>query len=339
MYSGRKVIDTHGHLSAPPQFEAYGFNLVIGTPNAFAPYHMDDALLDTAARRHVAILDERSIDVQLISPRPFAMMQWERPTIVEHWTRATNDLIAQTCRLHPTRFRGVAQLPQRSDAATADCLPELDRCINDLGFVGALITPDPGGDRKTPKLDSEYWFPLYQRAEALRVTLVVHGSGPREDRRIVHGYDLTGDPQMDRQFNFLMEQTLATLVLERGHVFEQFPDLKMVVVHCGGAPSRFVPQPPRPGQSARDLSGNLFFDTCAYDKWFLTAALRQRGTGRMVFGTEAPGAGTSMVNPDTGRPSDDLIPVLDSLDFLTTEDKAMLFHDNPLRVFPLLGSV
>lgn len=263
------------------------------------------------------------------------MLHWERPLVVEHWTRTTNDVISQACRLHPNRFRGIAQLPQQTDLDTSNCIAELDRCVNELGFVGAILNPDPGGERKTPKLDSEYWFTLYKRAEELDATLIVHGSAPRDDRRIVHGYDMTGDPQMDRQFNFMAEQTLATLVLERGLVFERFPRLKVLVVHCGGAPSRLVPGTARV-KARVDLGQNLFFDTCAYDRWFLTAAVQQRGADRMLFGTEAPGAGTNTVNPDTGRPSDDLVPLIDSFEFLTAEEKGKIFHDNPRRAFPLL---
>jgi 4-oxalmesaconate hydratase len=52
----------------------------------------------------------------------------------------------------------------------------------------------------------------------------------------------------------------------------------------------------------------------------------------MLFGTEAPGSGGSP-RPDTGRPSDDLFPVIDSLEFLSHEDKLKIFHKNPLKVF------
>jgi hypothetical protein len=52
----------------------------------------------------------------------------------------------------------------------------------------------------------------------------------------------------------------------------------------------------------------------------------------MLIGTESPGSGGA-VRPDTGKASDDMIPVLDGLKFLTAEDKRKIFQTNPLKVF------
>jgi hypothetical protein len=56
----------------------------------------------------------------------------------------------------------------------------------------------------------------------------------------------------------------------------------------------------------------------------------------MLFGTEAPGSGTGIINPLTGRPSDDIIPVIDSIEGLTLEDKHKIFGDTARKIFPLL---
>ena len=58
---------------------------------------------------------------------------------------------------------------------------------------------------------------------------------------------------------------------------------------------------------------------------------------QVVFGTEAPGSGTSDLNVETNKPSDDLIPVLEGFDFLTNDDRRKILHDNAMRVFPLLA--
>ena len=57
---------------------------------------------------------------------------------------------------------------------------------------------------------------------------------------------------------------------------------------------------------------------------------------RMLFGTEAPGTGTGVINPETNKPSDDLIPLIDSIGFLNGEDKIKIFAGTAKRIFPLL---
>jgi predicted TIM-barrel fold metal-dependent hydrolase len=357
MYNNKPVIDVHGHISTPPHFRAYAFSLqIIRTPGS--ELTIPPAAMRAALDQHLQAMDERGIDVQLLSPRPVAMMHWERPFLVDDWTRTTNDVIAEQCRAEPRRLVGIAQLPQNLQRGCEACTAELQRCVEELGFVGAILNPDPGSNRQAPLLSNPYWYPIYEKAQSLNATLVVHPS-------------ITLDPRLDGiphayQYNNLTEETLATLSLETSDVFDRYPDLRMVICHCGGALRRMLyegqpfdalrerrgeisPVGPSGRQGGgqvgmrtgkkkvvRDLSRNLFFDTCAYDPHFLTAAIRQRGVDRMVFGTEAPGAGTDVLNNDSGRPSDDVLAMIAGFDFLALEDKLAIVHGNPRRVFPLL---
>ena len=104
--------------------------------------------------------------------------------------------------------------------------------------------------------------------------------------------------------------------------------------HCGGGLDRFSKTDPHLPQ--KDLSRNLFFDTCAYESIFLEAAIKQRGVERTVFGTEAPGSGRHVI-PETGRSGDDLVPVIDSFSFLSQEDKIKIFNENPKKVIPAMA--
>src|SRR5262249_38319270 len=83
---------------------------------------------------------------------------------------------------------------------------------------------------------------------------------------------------------------------------------------------------------------NLFYDTSAYDLNFLEAGLKQHGVSQSLFGTEAPGSGGAP-RPDTGRPHDDLVPVIANFGFLSEEDKIAIFNQNPGRLFPRLAEV
>jgi predicted TIM-barrel fold metal-dependent hydrolase len=346
MYHGERVIDVHGHMSTPPHFRAFAYNMIAlrsaeGSPN------ISDQLMQSALDRHLRIMDERDIDVQMISPRPVAMMHWEMKPLVNHWTRVTNDVIFQQTKMHPDRYVGVAQLPQHQSVDTSNCLEELDRCVQEMNFVGALVNPDPGADRQTPGMDQDYWFPLYKRAEELQVPLIVHPAITRDPRvdNLPHSY----------QYNNLTEEALAKLLLEHSDVFERFPNLTVIICHCGGALSRWVLHGKASGEAGGgsvDISraqssggeevverlrpNNLYYDSCAYNKDFLATAIKEHGVDRMLFGTEAPGSGTAVLNPETGKPSDDLIPVIESMDFLSKEDKQKILRNNAIRLFPRL---
>lgn len=209
------------------------------------------------------------------------------------------------------------------------------------------MNPDPGAGRKAPGVHEAYWYPLYEAAQQLDVTLIVHPSISRDPRIAIlpHSY----------QFNNLVEEALATQLYEASDVFERFPGLRVVICHCGGALSRFVPSTARRsgemggGQVgmatraaehtavARDLSNNLFFDTCAYDLDFLATAIKQKGVASMLFGTEAPGSGTALVNAETDRPSDDVLALLEHMQFLSDDDRLAIVNGNVIRAFPRLA--
>ncbi len=345
MYNGTMVLDIHGHVVSPPAFSALAQRLtILRTPTA-EPFRMDDELVEKYCQEHLRYLDDRDIDVQFVSPRPVSMMHWETPTLQRNWCRATNDLLAQQHRLHPDRIWGVAQLPQTVKRDTSVCIDELERCFTELnGFVGAVVNPDPGGDNQYQGMNDEAWFPLYEKAQELKTPLIVHASISRDPRITIipHNY----------QYNFMTEQSLATLLLENSDVFERYPELRVIICHCGGTLSRFIPRAESSGIAGggqvgigtrapaahveeHDWSDNLFFDTCSYDQDFLETALKQRGVDQMMFGTEAPGSGTGVLNPDTGKPADDMVPVIDRISFLTADDKRKLFRDTTLRVFAL----
>ncbi len=323
MHNGYKVVDVHGHMTTPPQFRGHLAGMVAQNTAGWGKLDISDEELEAAQGRHLKVMDERNIDLQLLGPRPIAMWHWLRPFLQDDWCTKTNDVIARICKLHPDRFVGMAQLPQNRDRDTRSCIPEFERCVKELGFVGGYVNPDPGADKQTPGMADEYWYPIYEKSQELDAPLMVHPS-MSHDPRIEH-------IPANYQMNNYTEEFLAMHILGHSKVFEIFPRLKILICHCGGALNRFIPTDPHNSQT--DLKNNLYYDACAYDKDFLAAAIKQRGVDQMCFGTEAPGSGGAK-RPDTGRPSDDLVPVIDSLEFLTADDKEKIFHKNPLKVFP-----
>jgi predicted TIM-barrel fold metal-dependent hydrolase len=321
MHNGYKVIDVHGHMTTPAPFRQFLAETVAqNTPGR--KLELTDEQLENAQQRHLKFMDERDIDIQLIGPRPIAMWHWMRPFLQEYWCRVTNDVIARIVNLHPDRFRGMAQLPQSKERDTRNCVAELERCVKELGFVGAYLNPDPAGDKQTPGVHEEYWYSLYEKAVELDVPLMVHPS-------ITYDRRLEIIPA-NYQMNNYLEEFVAMQLYSHSNVFKVFPKLKIVICHCGGGLNRFIPTDKHVGQG--DFSKNLFYDCCCYDLHYLEAAIKQRGVDQMLFGTESPGSGGA-VRPENGRASDDLIPVIAELSFLSVEDKKKIFQINPLKVF------
>ena len=322
MYNGQTVVDVHGHMTTPAGFRQFLAEIVSqNTPGR--KLEVTDEQLENAQQRHLKFMDDRNVDVQLIGPRPIAMWHWMRPFLQEFWAETTNNVIARIVKLHPDRFRGMAQLPQCSISKdTRNCLPEFERCVKELGFVGAYLNPDPGGDKQTPGVHEEYWFPLYEQAVELDVPLMIHPS-VTYDRRL----EII---PANYQMNNYIEEFIAMQLLTHSKVFAIFPKLKITICHCGGGLNRFIPTDKHVGQG--DFSKNLFYDCCVYDVHYLEAAIKQRGVDQILFGTESPGSGGA-IRPETGMPSDDLIPVIDGINFLSTEDKLKIFQTNPLKVF------
>jgi predicted TIM-barrel fold metal-dependent hydrolase len=274
-------------------------------------------------------MNDRSVDVQVVGPRPFLMSADMPRHTFQTWTRFVNDSIAKQCRMEPTRFVGACQLPQVPSAPDAShCLAELQRCVDEHDFVGVYVTPDPLGVHGGPGLAERWWDPLYQRCEESQLPIIIHGA-TNADQRLSHVPE-------NYQMNFVAEQYWAGQSLSHSDVFQRFPGLRVIICHCGGALDRWIPTDPHLSQ--RDLSQNLFYDTCAHDVHFLEAAIKQRTVKRMVFGTEAPGSGSAL-RPETGRPADDLLPVLDAFEFLSEQDKLDLVHHNPARLFPAMAKV
>ena len=338
MYNGVKVFDVHSHVSVPSSSRGFVANLLASNTPMKIPF--SEGGRDTAtepeyraaAAKHIEYMDARDIDVQIIGPRPYIMLGQMPKHLLPSWTRYVNDTIKQQVDFYPDRFLGACQLPQLSDADDLQhVLPELERCVKDLGFVAAYASPDPAGVRTTPGMHEPYWYPMYERCEELEVPIIVHGTTCLDPRFSVV-------PQ-NYQLGFVIEQYLATQFLSHGDVFERFPNLKVVVCHCGGALDRFIKSDPHLAQ--KDLSQNLFFDTCAHDIDYLTAAIKQRTVERLVFGTEAPGSGSAarQAGEGPGKTADDLVPVISSFDFLTEDEKVQIFNTNPARVFPAFGGV
>ena len=137
MWKGQRTVDVHGHMTTPADYRAFAAGLTANRTPRNARLQISDDALEGALQRHLKKMDDGNIDYQLLGPRPVSMSHWESLYLQNRYAEVTNDVIAQTVRLHPDRFAGMAQLPQHWQHDTKACLEEFERSVKDLGFVGA----------------------------------------------------------------------------------------------------------------------------------------------------------------------------------------------------------
>jgi predicted TIM-barrel fold metal-dependent hydrolase len=312
-----------------------GSMLASNTPTRLDPHNdlpnlgFNEQSWANSVKRHTDQMDANNIDTQLIGPRPFLMLGWMAKHLLPGYTRFVNNMIHKQTLIRPDRFVGAAMLPQNPDAEdTKHCVEEIDYCFKTLGFKGIYLAPDPSGDRRSPGVDTKYWDAIYEKACEYDAPIIVHGTNCTDPR--------IGVIPQNYQIGFVWEQFLATQLYMHGDAFERFPTLKVLVCHCGGSLDRFIKSDHHLGQ--KDRSKNLFFDTNALDIDFLTAAIRQRTPAQTAFGTETPGSGGA-IRPETGRPGDDLVPIIGGFDWLSEADKELIFNKNPAMLCPALAQI
>ncbi len=179
------IIDCHGHYTtapAPLQDFREAQKAALKDVSLKAAVRLaeisDDAIRDSLEGAQLKLQRERGTDLTIFSPRASAMAHHignEETSLT--WTRVCNDLIARVCGLYPENFIGVCQLPQSPGVPPANSVAELERCVNELGFIGCNLNPDPSGGHWTaPPLTDRHWYPLYEKMVELDVPAMVHVS-------------------------------------------------------------------------------------------------------------------------------------------------------------------
>lgn len=321
------IIDSHAHAVVPPDSYKYMAELVASRGNPAAVPKVSDEAVRTAGQSIVDIMDAMGSDIQFLSPRPYMQMHSVKPAgVTAAWTTHMNDIVHRTVRMFPKRFRGVAGLPQYRDSSPANCLAELEFRVNEQGFLGCLLNPDPteGDGAPPPGLGDAFWYPLYEKLCELDVPALIHSAGSCQPRE---SYTL----------KFINEESIGIISLLNSKVFERFPNLKLIFPHGGGAipyhMGRFRAWTVRNGgEYFDDKLKRLHFDTTTYDKDALELLFKVVGPDRVLFATEKPGTGSAR-DPKTGLDFDDLKPVIEGFSFLSEEDRRNVFECNCTRLY------
>ena len=269
----------------------------------------------------------------IFSPQASAMEHHvPDPATAVAWARACNDLIARVVGLFPEHFAGACQLPQTPDGPLDDSVAELRRCVEELGFVGCNLNPDPSGGHWTSKpLTDEYWFPLYEAIVELDVPAMIHVSASCNPNFHALGA------------HYINADTSAFMQLIEGDLFARFPTLRLVIPHGGGAVpyhwGRYRGLADRLGRPPLDghVMRNVFFDTCVYHQAGIDLLARVIDADNILFASEMLGA-VKRHRPRDGLPLG-RHEALRRRARPADEDKRKMFELNARRVYPRLDAL
>ena len=333
------IIDCHGHYTTSPRaLEDYRQAQIAGLKDpAYKPSRAklavsDDQIRDSVEGAQLKLQRERGTDLTIFSPRAAGMAHHiGDATISQYWSEACNDMIHRVCTLYPQNFAAVCQLPQSPGVHPSNCIGELERCVTELGFIGCNLNPDPAGGYWTdPPLTDRWWYPLYEKMVALDVPAMVHVSSSRNPC-----FHYTGA-------HYINGDTTAFMQFLTSDLFKDFPTLKFIIPHGGGAVpfhwGRYrglaldLKRPPLPELLLR----NVFFDTCVYHQAGIDLLTKVIPIDNILFASEMVGA-VRGIDPETGQYFDDTKRYIDAVPFLGPAERKKIYEDNAKKVFPRLG--
>ena len=332
------IIDCHGHYTTAPgplqdfreqQIKALDDEALMAALTR--PNISDDQIRDSLEGAQLKLQRERGSDLTIFSPRASAMAHHigDQRTSLE-WSQICNDLIARVVSLYPDNFVGVCQLPQSPGASLDASVRELERCVNELGFIGCNLNPDPsGGWWTSPPLIDRFWYPMYEKMVELDVPAMVHVSSSCNPC-----FHATGA-------HYINADTTAFMQFIQGDLFSDFPELRLIIPHGGGAVPyhwgryRGLAQDMKRPPLDQHVMKNVFFDTCVYHQPGIDLLLKVIPVENILFGSEMVGA-VRGIDPTTGQYYDDTKRYIDNSS-LSDGDKARIFEGNARRVYPRLA--
>ncbi|MEW6255154.1 MAG: amidohydrolase family protein [Pseudomonadota bacterium] len=264
--------------------------LIEGMPavTAGAQRQLVDLLSDLGERR-LSAMDEAGIELSVLSISGPGVQAEPDAARAVRLAREANDLLAEGVARHPTRYRGFAHLAMQDVSAAST---ELERCVRDLGFVGAMVN----GHTHGIYLDNPCYDPFWDTLQHLDVPLYMH---PEDCHVLPHV--LQGAPELRKAtWEWNMEMSAHFLRLVFSGVFDRFPRLKIILGHMGetlpfvlwrldSRAELITGKRPLQLKPSDYLKRNLFVTTSGQcDDVPLIAAISALGADQVMFSVDYP---------------------------------------------------
>lgn len=336
------IIDCHGHYTTAPDalgdYREQQKAELAKDPDVIHSKGVltisDQQLRDSLEGAQLKLQRERGTDLTIFSPRASWMGHHiGNASTSRFWSEHCNELIYRITQLYPDNFAGGCQLPQTPGAGLENSVAELARCVTQFGFVGFNLNLDPsGGHWDSPPLGDRYWYPIYEKMCELDVPAMIHVSGCCNP-----AFHTTGS-------YYLSADTVAFMQLMTSTVCQDFPTIKFIIPHGGGA----VPYHWGRFRGLADMlklppldelvMNNVYFDTCVYHQKGIDLLLDIIPVKNILFASEMIGA-VRGIDPETGHYFDDTKRYIDANTQLSAAEKQAVFCDNAKNVFSRLKKI
>ncbi len=334
------ILDIPGHsTTAPKSLETWRNQQIAGIkapalrPRAADLRIGDDELRETIESNQLRQMRSRGSDLTVFSPRASFMAHHIGDFEVSSaWAAICNELCHRVSQLFPDHFVPAAMLPQSPGVAPETCIPELVRCVEQYGCVAINLNPDPsGGHWTSPPLTDRHWYPIYEKMVEYGIPAMVHVSTSCNAC-----FHTTGA-------HYINADTTAFMQLLQGDLFKDFPTLKFVIPHGGGAAPyhwgryRGLAQELKKPPLKDHLLGNVFFDTCVYHQPGIDLLTDVVPVANILFASEMIGA-VRGIDPETGHHYDDTKRYIEASTRLGADDRHAIYEGNARRVYPRLDA-
>lgn len=301
-------------------------------PPAWSGLRMNKDLLQDWARRlpdftdyRLPDMDQAGIEIQVLSLTVPGIQVDIDARAAREDAKFANDHLAGVIARHPDRFRGFAALPMQDPAAA---VAELERCIGDLGFVGALVNDHLQGHY----LDEPRYDALWSALEDLAVPLYLHPGTPPADRWKL----LENRPELyGASWSWAVEAGGHALRVIYGAVFDRHPGAHLILGHMGEflpfmrsrLDSRYrihEPETPLRHAPSHYIGTNVLATTSGvFSPAALTGAVLEIGADSIMFAIDYPYETTREAVDGFERTT------------LSVTDRAKIAHQNAERLLRL----
>ncbi len=243
-------------------------------------------------------MDKHGVEMMILSLNAPAIQAIPDAARANEVARKANDFLAEEVRKRPDRFQGLAALPMQDPELASR---ELQRCVKELGFKGALVngfsqigTPDSMVYYDLP----QYW-PFWEVVESVDVPFYLHPRNPLPSQaEIYEGHGWLLGPS----WAFGQETAVHALRLMGSGLFDKYPRLSIILGHMGeGLPfsmwrvdhcNGWVQKPnryPARRKIADYFAENFYLTTAGnFRTQTLIDAMLEIGADRILFSTDYP---------------------------------------------------